>query len=410
MKRIFTISIICSFLLAFAGCEKWDADEKPPQVSISVSPQNPKVGEEVTVTINTDAEYLSIFTGDEGHKFENSHVRYQMEYGDLAFKDTVYAEKISEGYDCIWKRTMADYASVEDVLKDFEFFGAVENIELGEFERPACSMMDMTHKKVLKFSITDRNTVSGFKFKPNIHLFNWDIFYEMRLVPCKEDSLARFNGRNNKEVHALFNMTLEKVEDGSKTVLSGDTWNGSGPWCWDYFFYVYQTYEPMLPPRQNGAYNEFHSVRSRMMNENNYGYYHPEEYRACEMKIGFGWPRQPWENGDDFQVDENGFPKNLSNYKGFQGDVYIDHIQWGQDVYKSYDTGVSLGSVYTGEGLTTTYTYKYDEAGEFDIVVVGTNVGRKEYSGDGYQTERESYDAEYKKHRSKAKVTIKVSE
>lgn len=405
-------SIIFSSLLmaaAFISCQKWDSGVSEPDLAISVTPTNPKVGDTVTVSITTDARYLSIFTGDEGHNYDYSQAKVQIEHGDAAFKDSVYARKISvDG--SVWKRNMADYASVEDLKKDFEFFGAVENVELGDFERPSVSQMDMSQKRVLKFSITDRNVVSGISFRPNVHLYNWDIFYEMRLVPCEDDYKARFEGRNNMQVHALWNMTLKSLADGSETVSSGDTWNGSGPWCWDYFFYIYKTFEPVFPPRSDGSFCEFYSLRDRIQNQNRYGFEHPDEYVASELRIGFGWPRQPWENGEGYTVDEKGFPDNLNNYHGFQGDVYIASIQWGQDAYADYDRGVSLGSEYTGYGLTTEYKYVYGEAGDYEIVVLGTNVGRKHYSGDGYKTERSSYDSEYTKYRTVAKKKISVSE
>lgn len=406
-KNIILIFVLMAF--ASLSCQKWDAGVSEPKVDITVTPANPKVGDTVTVSINTDAKYLSIFTGDEGHNYDYSQVKVQIEKGDAAFKDSVYARKISVP-GSKWIRNMADYASVEDLKKDFEFFGAVENIELGDFERPSISQVDMSQKRVLKFSITDRNVVSGIAFHPNVHLYNWDITYEMRLVPCDEDYEARFNGRINREVHALWNMTLKSLNDGSETVSSGDTWNGSGPWCWDYYFYVYQTLEPCFPPRNEGSFNEFYSLRDRVKSQNEYGFYHPEEYVASELKIGFGWPRQPWENGDAYVVDEKGFPANLSNYHGFQGDVYIAYIQWGQDAYADYDRGVSLGSEYTGYGLTTEYKYVYGEAGDYEIVVLGTNLSRKEFSGDGYKTERTSYDSEYLKYRTIAKKKISVSE
>ncbi|MCF0175225.1 MAG: hypothetical protein HUJ94_00140 [Bacteroidales bacterium] len=407
MKKYIFIGLIAALFFT-SSCSKWESDVKAPKVSISVSPTNPKVGDVVTVTVTTDAEYLSIFTGDKGHDFENSQVKYQMQYGDAVFKEKVLSEQLSlEG--ATWKRTMADYATLEDLKKDFEFFGAVDNIQLGEFERPACSQIDMSHKKVLKFSITDRQTISGIIFHPDVHLYNWDIFYEMRLVPCQEDSVARFVGRTNREVHALWNMTLKCLADGKETVCSGDYWNGSGPWCWDYYFYIYPTYEPVFPPRNDGSFCEFYSVRDRIKNQNPYGFAHPDEYVASEMKIGFGWPRQPWENGPDYVLDEKGFPANLGNYHGFQGDVYISSIQWGQDVYSPYDQGVSLGSEYTGLGITRTYEYIYTEGGEYNIVAVATNVGRKQYSGDGYKTERSSYDSEYIKYRSTDSVKINVS-
>ena len=42
-----------------ASCEKFGSDVEAPSVQVTVSPENPKVGDEVTITISTDAQYLS---------------------------------------------------------------------------------------------------------------------------------------------------------------------------------------------------------------------------------------------------------------------------------------------------------------------------------------------------------------
>ena len=62
-----------------ASCEKFGSDVEAPSVQVTVSPENPKVGDEVTITISTDAQYLSLFTGDEGKMFERSRIKAIME-------------------------------------------------------------------------------------------------------------------------------------------------------------------------------------------------------------------------------------------------------------------------------------------------------------------------------------------
>ena len=57
-----------------ASCEKFGSDVEAPSVQVTVSPENPKVGDEVTITIFTDAQYLSLYTGDEGKMFERSRI------------------------------------------------------------------------------------------------------------------------------------------------------------------------------------------------------------------------------------------------------------------------------------------------------------------------------------------------
>ena len=74
------IGLLAVAAISLVSCEKFGADVETPSVCISVSPENPKVGEEVTVTINTDAQYLTLFTGDEGKNFERSRIKAIMEH------------------------------------------------------------------------------------------------------------------------------------------------------------------------------------------------------------------------------------------------------------------------------------------------------------------------------------------
>ena len=76
-----------------------------------------------------------------------------------------------------------------------------------------------------------------------------------------------------------------------------------------------------------------------------------------------------------FPVHEADYTK----YKGFQGDVYLSFIEMGTDEYEPWNTGVSLGSVYTTGGIQKTYKYIYTGAGDFTITAVATNVGDKDY-------------------------------
>lgn len=84
------IGLLAVAATSLVSCEKFGADVETPSVSISVSPENPKVGEEVTVTINTDAQYLTLFTGDEGKNFERSRIKAIMEHDWDSFYEECY--------------------------------------------------------------------------------------------------------------------------------------------------------------------------------------------------------------------------------------------------------------------------------------------------------------------------------
>jgi hypothetical protein len=99
---------------------------------------------------------------------------------------------------------------------------------------------------------------------------------------------------------------------------------------------------------------------------------------------------------------------DYTKYAGFQGDVYISYINLGTQEYEPWNTGVSLGSIYNPVGIQTQYKYVYTSQGTFTITALATNVGRKDYSGDGYQSNRDYSLNDYPAKRSTATATVGV--
>lgn len=56
MKTYQSILIMIMMMSVMASCEKFGSDVEAPSVQVTVSPENPKVGDEVTITISTDAQ------------------------------------------------------------------------------------------------------------------------------------------------------------------------------------------------------------------------------------------------------------------------------------------------------------------------------------------------------------------
>lgn len=107
-----------------------------PSVQVTVSPENPKVGDEVTITISTDAQYLSLFTGDEGKMFERSRIKAIMENDWNSFYEKGYRVSYAKnGEKTLFYKYFKNYQTVEEVKKDFEFFGAIENIQLIPYKK-----------------------------------------------------------------------------------------------------------------------------------------------------------------------------------------------------------------------------------------------------------------------------------
>ncbi len=81
-----------------------------------------------------------------------------------------------------------------------------------------------------------------------------------------------------------------------------------------------------------------------------------------------------------------------SNYLDSVGSLIPEtwHIvSSNQSQLEAYDEGFSVDAKYK------TYTYYYPVAGSYEATMVATNVGQKQFEGDGYQTERYHFLDEY---------------
>lgn len=425
MKYFYKSFTIVVFLSTVLACEKHDEGIDAPKVSVTYSPENPKVGDTVTVSFSTNAEYLTVFTGDAGHEFKKSRIKAIMENDWESFSDTVYRAPLApSGLASTWNRYLKDYQSLEEVSQDFEFFGAIENIELGVYgdDFPE-ALFNTTYpdKNQLKFTITDRRIPSGVIIKPNIHLFggpaNQPAFsiFETRFVSSDEDKAVRGSSANSF-IPAYFDVRTLDLETGKDTVISGRLRE----------YRTFMTNDPLSARPTEGFY-----PFSNFYNGNNYLRFFlesaPERLvmteltmymngRATENEGNFWYDL----DGDgelesyDILLDPNtGLPLNESDYtryRGFQGDVYISYINLGTNEYEPWSLGETLRSVYHPQGIQKEYKYVYNEAGTFTITAVATNTGQKQYNGNNYKDSREYSLNDYEAKRSISEITITVRE
>lgn len=73
MKKIFKFSLILFIVIGLASCSK-DEEVVVPEFDFTLSKTRVAVGEEVELNIIGSAETFSVFTGDAGHQYENSHL------------------------------------------------------------------------------------------------------------------------------------------------------------------------------------------------------------------------------------------------------------------------------------------------------------------------------------------------
>jgi hypothetical protein len=94
----------------------------------------------------------------------------------------------------------------------------------------------------------------------------------------------------------------------------------------------------------------------------------------------------------------------------YKGKVYIQEIRVGSadNMIRAFDKGVGIPYVYSGTSYT--YPYKYTKAGTYQATLVSTFVGKKQYTGDGYKSDRanEISANEYPHERTTKTITITV--
>ncbi|MBB6463653.1 hypothetical protein [Flammeovirga kamogawensis] len=265
----------------------------------------------------------------------------------------------------LYSKHMTDYNSVEEVLKDFSFWGAIDpnSIELKEFETPAGSTTPSSTKKQLKFTIKDRRIPSGFTINPNMELVGKEMRMEMRLVPDKADHDVRFgDGRNNGDVTAGWRVHYKDKTDqlvytvgnensklndfqkqgfypGFETLPDADPNFKPDGFVNDWFFYCTSDNDVMKPgSRTPGGVRPMKDTNKRhaaKVNPNVNYVEAPDKAIISQVDILIGGSTYKlWQDPNKFSGydPETGFPKAKEDYvnvMNFQGDVYITYIEWG---------------------------------------------------------------------------------
>jgi hypothetical protein len=419
-------NILIFILLVFIGltaCQKYDKTIEIPGVTVSYSPANPKVGDVVTVTLTTNGEYLSVFTGDATHEFAKSRIKAIMENDWNSFYDSCYRTNLApKGYNCTWSRYFKDYKTVEDVKKDFTFFGAISNIEVGVYGDnfpQALLNVKYPNQNQLKFTVTDRRIPSGFIFNPHIYLFggknnnpSFSIF-ETRFVSVPADKAIR-KAATNVMIPAFFEVTVHNNDTKKDTTFYKQQYN----------FRTFQT-DDILSGRPTEGFYNFSEYYDGIPYLQNYMNNAPEKIEMSKVKCYV--TGRPTLNTGTYSYDLNGdgvkefyeaqldpatgLPVNAADYSkygAFQGDVYLSYIEMGTNEYEPWNTGVTLGSVYSMTGIQTTYKYTYTKSGTFKITAVAANVGRKKVEDINYTNYRGNSLDDYDTKRNKAEVSITI--
>lgn len=434
MKNIIYIATaILSLAFLSFSCEKYQDDISTPSLKISVSPENPKVGDEITIKIETNGQYLSLFTGDKGHDFKRSRIKAIIENDWESFKDTCYKVSLSKpGQKATWYRYFKDYKTMDEVRKDFDFFGAIKDVQLVKCDNDAFpeSLIGMSYpgENILKLTVTDRRIPSGITFKPHIHIMSpineqgGNSIIESRFVACDADRAIHIYS-HRYFVPSWWGVHTEQTEAHEdypkgythESVINLHNWG------------VFPTNDPLSGRPTEGFYKlgEFFRLNDEYIKKFTN---HSEKLEITQIDLYFTKQCTNFVDStstyhydlDGNGVDEyyeceldsqTGLPVNPSDYhfySGFQGDVYLSYLEIGSEEYEPWNTGVALGSIYAPVGMTKTYKYTYKEAGKFEITAVAANIGNKQHKGIDYTEDRGNSLNNYPAKRTVASVKVNV--
>lgn len=376
MKNLY---ILILFVITFFSCQK-EGNLEVVDVSFSSDKQTIKAGESVVFTIGSGADASSIYTGDINKDFAKSRIALVeiKGYNDTELKNTVFASRIpdlKEFYNYIpnFKEVPSSYSFDKGSVKLYQ--GKLVSYDISNSTQSTYLQLDVNTTEPHRFVIKPNNAVlPGMLNFTNVQLaalgaVNSVVNNNLSL------SLSFPDGHDpNVQTGIAVKLGVQAIIDGKETTITYST-NTVRELLTTINFNLttlltaWRTANPTLDPKKG----------------------------IDELRFFI--------NADDpTATDDNG---DLLAYKGR---VFIQEVAVGsiQNNIKSFDTGVALPFII--DGRTYKYTYKYNTPGTYKATLVSTFTGRKQYSGDGYRTNRADniLASEYPYEREVKEITITV--
>lgn len=339
------------YILAFLGfssimfsCSKGDLES--PGVVVSVSSQNVKVGETVEFVIEHNALVGSIYTGDDGHNYSLSADFLLSGKSEEDIKNNVYRpidpdiKKVSFDLSTANPGDAIICGDSVDVIDnnnpDNELINNEAKISFDIETQKSVLEVDLQHPEwwyqALKFKI-------GSKIGENKKLTIRMKYEFPYLVDLNTDE--QFPDLN--QIQAVVNLSGYGVGDETPTFNDATVWD------------IFTT--------PNIAYHDFQIDLTNVIS-------------AWENNVGKTMEKLDYVTIRFVSTTVNGTPV------GYRGRYYVESASFGDLSYFPFDTGVAL-NVTDASGVLK-YEYTYNEPGEYEAVIVGTNISWKKFSGDGY--------------------------
>lgn len=368
-----------ALLMVVLLCTSCDKENIGVDVPFSADKATVKVGETVTFSIGSGADLSSIYTGDAGRDFEKSRVSLveMKNYSEDFLRKNLVAERLPDMKEYFLfvpdnPATPSNMSLSSGALSIYE--GKLVPWDVSNATLSKYISIDVPNEP-LTFTIKpDKAVLPGMLKYANNNLVNLGALNTVANNNLQLSMAFTDGFTKDSQQGIAMRYGVQFVIDGKASAIS----------------YFTGTFRELL---QATNVNLLATINTWLTTN-----------PTANPKVGIDEIRFIFNADNPATTDDDG---DLLNYKG---KMYIQEIRVGSgdNMIKAFDKGQGLNYIYPG--TTQTYQYKYTKAGTYKATLVSTFVGRKKYTGDGYQTNRpdEVLASEYPLERQVKTIQIVV--
>ncbi|MCB0631580.1 MAG: hypothetical protein R2824_19890 [Saprospiraceae bacterium] len=369
-------------ILALGACRKEEA--LVVDVPFTADKTTVSIGESVTFSVGAGAAASSLYTGDSGHDFAKSRISLvELEgYTEEELRTGVYAERIPGLQEFI-----VVVPKLTTIPSDYSFTGGGD-MSLYDGQLVPWDFSNSTDSRYIRLNLAS-SAPHVFSFRPNNAVI--PTMLDLNNGALGNLGALNRNANNNFSPFAAFPDGFDSsssqngitVKFGVQVVIDGQA---------SAIRYYTQPVRELLDDLSfniDALINQFQT-----------------DFPDVDPSKGIEEMRLIFNADDPTVTDDDG------DLLAYTGNVYIQEMRIGSadNMVKGFDRGVTIPFVY--EGTEQVYAYTYNEAGTYVATLVSSFIGRKQYSGDGYRTDRpdEILASEYDIERTFKTITITVVE
>ena len=356
MKRmqLFKNISLVALSIFFANCQK---EELGVDVPFTADKTTAKVGEIVTFTIGSGANLSSVYTGDAGKDFLKSRINLvEMKgYSEDYLRTNLVAERLPDMKEYLW------------FVPDNPTLPTNMSLSTGELK--------IYDGKLVPWDVSNGTKSQYLSFDVPNQPITWVIKPNNSVLPA----MLRYTNANLTSLGAL-NTAVNNNLALSMSFPDGFTKDSQQGIAMRYGYQFVIDGKVSAITYVNGTFREL--LQTANLNLQTAITAWLTANPTANPKAGIDEIRIIFNADNPAVTDDDG---DLLNYKG---KVYIQEIRVGagDNMIKAFDKGFALTYIYAG--TTRAYTYTYTKPGTYNATLVSTFIGRKNYSGDGYQTNR----------------------